>query len=62
MFPLLSSLQARIDGLAFQGEDAEHALVNTPKRISLDESFKPLDSQGELAQSQRSLPRKSTFA
>ena len=58
----IGRLEPRIDRLAFQGEDAKHALVNPSERFSLDEPFEPFDPQRELAQSQRPLPRKSTFA
>ena len=54
--------QPRIDRLALQGEDAEHALVDAPERLPLHEPFEPFDSQRELAQSQRSLPRKPPLA
>ena len=55
-------LQPRIDRLALQGEDAEHALVNAPERFSLHEPFEPFDPQRELAQRQRSLTRKTPLA
>ena len=54
-------LQPWIDRLAFQGEDAKHALVNSSERFSPDKPFEPFDPQRELAQSQRPLPGKPTF-
>ena len=55
-------LQPRIDRLALQREDAEHALVNASERLSLDEALESFDAQRELAQRQRSLPRQAAFA
>src|SRR5688572_16876648 len=52
-------LQARIDGLALQGENAEYALVNAPERFSLDEPLEAFDPQRELPQGQRSLTRQT---
>src|SRR5687768_1816628 len=54
-------LQPWIDRLAFQREYAKDALVNASEGLSLDEPFEPFDPQCELAQRQRSLPRKPTF-
>ena len=50
-------LQARTDGLALECENTEHALVNTPERFSLHESFEAFDPQRELPKGKRSLTR-----
>ena len=41
-------LQPRIDGLALQREDAEHALMNAPQWFALNESLQTFDTQSEL--------------
>ena len=48
--------EPRIDRLALQGEDAEHALVDPAERLPADEPLQPLDPQGELAEGERPLP------
>jgi len=50
-------LQARIDWLALECEDTEHALVHTSERLPLHEPLEALDPEGELAQGQRALSR-----
>lgn len=41
--------QARIDGLALEGEHAEDALVYAPERVLANEAFETLDAERELA-------------
>jgi hypothetical protein len=53
--------QARIDRLAFERQYAEHTLVDTSERLTLNESLQPLDTQRELAQRKRSLSGQSPF-
>ena len=50
------------DRLAFQGENAENALVNPPERFSLHESFEAFDPQRELPKGQRALTGQLPFA
>ena len=50
-------LQARIDWLALECENTEHALVHTSERPPLHEPLEALDPEGELAQRQRALSR-----
>ena len=47
--------EARIDGLALQGQHAEDALVDPAQRLAADETLQRLDPQRELAQGQRPL-------
>src|SRR5215211_1727747 len=51
--------QARIDGLALEGEHAEDALVDAAKRLVADESLEGLDAERELANRQRPLAAES---
>src|SRR2546426_4108908 len=60
--PTTKGSKPRIDGLALQSEDAEHAFVDTPQRLALHEPLEPFDSQRELAQSQRTLSRKTALS
>ena len=46
------ALEARIDGLAFKGEDTEHAFVDAAKRFLADESFQRLNPKSEFTQCQ----------
>ena len=50
-------LQTRIDWLALECENTEHALVHTSERLPLHEPLEALDPEGELAQGQRALSR-----
>ena len=43
-------LQARVHGFAFEGEDAEDALVDAVEGVPADEALQGLDAEGELAQ------------
>ena len=43
------SSQPRIDWLTFQREHAEDALMDAAQGFLADESFQPLDAQGELS-------------
>ena len=49
------SLQPRVDGFTFEGQDAEDAFVDTPQWFPADETLKRLDTQCEFAHRQRSL-------
>jgi hypothetical protein len=40
----------RIDGFAFQRQDAKNALMNTTKRFATDKTLQSLDAQRVLAQ------------
>jgi hypothetical protein len=51
----LSSLQARIDRFALEGQDAEDALVDAAQRLAVHEPFQGFNPQRELAQRQRTL-------
>ena len=44
-----AELQARIDWLALERENAEHALVHASERFLPHEALETLDSYGELA-------------
>ena len=48
-------LQARVYGFAFEGEDAEDALVDAVERVPADEAFEGLDAEGKLAQGEGAL-------
>ena len=56
---LVDLLQPPIHGLALQGEDAGHALVDASEGLALHESFEAFDPQRELAKGQRSLTREA---
>ena len=43
------SSQTRIDWLTFQCEHTEDALMDATQGFLADESFQPLDTQGELS-------------
>src|SRR5881628_543288 len=58
----MRSLQPRIHGLAFKGEDPEDALVNAIERLAPRESLERFDAQGELAERQRALGRETAGA
>src|SRR6186713_1339280 len=47
--------EARIDRLALERQDAEHALVHPSQRLPLYESFETFDAERELTQGQRPL-------
>ena len=49
--------QPRIDRFALQGQHAEHALVNSTKRLPPDEPFQGFDTEGEFSQGHRPRPR-----
>src|SRR5437763_9280878 len=57
----LSVLQARIDRLALEGEDAEDALVYPAERLAADEPLERLDPQREFAERERPLPSETAF-
>jgi hypothetical protein len=42
--------QPRVHRLTLQGEDAEDALMNSPKRFAPNEPLQPFDAEGELAE------------
>jgi hypothetical protein len=48
-------LEPRVDGLALEGEHAEHALVHAAQRLAADEAVERLDAEGEHAQRERAL-------
>ena len=45
----MTRLQPRVDGFAFEGENAEDAFVDAVERLERDEAFKCFDAQAELA-------------
>ena len=45
------SLESRIDGFAFQRQNAEDTLVNTSQRFALDKSLQAFYPQSKLSQS-----------
>lgn len=47
-------LESRVDGFAFECEDAEHAFMDLAKRFATYEAFERLDALGRLAQGQGS--------
>ena len=47
-----SPLEARIDGLALQGQDSEGTFVDPAKRLLANESFESFDSKSEFAERQ----------
>jgi hypothetical protein len=49
----LTLSQPRIYGLAFQGEDAEDALMHAPQRLPANETLQTFDPKGELSESER---------
>jgi hypothetical protein len=49
-------LQAGIDGLALERENAKHAFVAPPKRFAVNETLERFDPERELAQSERARP------
>ena len=49
------SLESRVNRLALQGEDPEHALVNASERFSLNEALESFDPQRELSKGKGSL-------
>jgi hypothetical protein len=53
------SLESRINRLALQGEDTEHALVDTPERLPLDEALEPFDSRAFRVSSSRASSTRS---
>ena len=55
-------LQARIDGLGLQGQDAEDALVHAAQRLAAHEALQRLDAQRELARGQRALAAQAARA
>src|ERR1700709_2084704 len=55
-------LQPRIDRLALQGQDTEHAFVNAPQGLTAREALQPFDPEGELPQGERALPRQPALA
>src|SRR5579859_3661343 len=52
-------LQTWIDRLAFEGEDAEGALMHAPQRLAAHETLQRLHAQRELAQRQASFAAKT---
>src|SRR5258708_6824767 len=48
-----STSQAGVDRLAFEGQHAEDALVDTAQGFAAYEALQGLDAQGELAQGKR---------
>src|SRR5689334_25257481 len=54
-----SSLEPRIDGLALQREDTEHALVHAPERFTADEPLEPFDTQRKLPKRKPTLGRQA---
>jgi len=55
-------LERWVDGLAFQPEHAEHALVDPPQRLSADEPLEPLDPEREFAMGERPLSSDAALA
>jgi len=53
----VSSLQPRIDGLAFQRQDGENRLVDATQWLALDEALQRLMAEEEFADCDRFLPR-----
>jgi hypothetical protein len=51
------SSESGIHRLAFEGKDAEDALVNSPEGLFAYKTFKSLDSERELAERQGALHR-----
>ena len=47
--------QAGVHRFAFEGQDAEDALVDATEGLAADEAFEGLDAQGELAECEGSL-------
>jgi hypothetical protein len=43
--------ETRIDGVKFEGEDTEDALVNASKGFAMSETCKSLDPQGKFSKS-----------
>ncbi len=60
--PLAAVLEPRIDGLAFECEDAEDAFVYSSQWFAADESFECFDAEGELARRQGMLASEATLA
>ena len=54
------ALEPRIDGLAFQGEHTENALVHTAQRFIPDKTLQGFDAKREFALSQGALTSQST--
>ena len=52
-------LQARIDWLALQGQDAEDALMDSPQWFMTHKAFQAFDAQRELPQGERALTRQA---
>ena len=55
-------LEPRIDGLALQREDTEHALVHATERFTADESLEPFDTQRKLPKREATLGGQATVA
>ena len=41
-------LESRVHWFAFQGQDAEDALVDPAKRLAADETFQGFDAEGKF--------------
>src|SRR5437667_5165964 len=54
-----SSSQPRIDGLAFEGEHAEHALVDAIEGLLADEALERFDAERERVEGGRSSAREA---
>ena len=46
-------LQARINGLAFESQDAENGFMNAAQRFLVDESLQSFDTERKFAKRQR---------
>lgn len=51
--------EARVDGLALEGQNGEDAFVDAAEGLFADESIETLEAEGELARCQRSFDRQA---
>src|SRR6266511_1944875 len=57
-----SPSQARVDRLAFQGEQGKDAFVDAARRLALDEALQGLDTQRKFPRGQRTLVAQTALA
>ncbi len=58
----MSDSQTRIDGLAFERQDTEDALVDLSQRLMADETIQSLKPQSELGKGEGTLPSEAAAA
>ena len=58
----LGRLEAGVDGLGFEGEDAEDAFVDATQGFAADEAFEGFNAEGEFAHGQGALATQATRA